>query len=316
LDQPLRAQLVSFWSEVFDTPYGDFDAVLAGDECHANKDIVYVTRLENQIVSTCHLTVSRCDSRLGGLGEVGTHPQHRGRGFARQLCQQAAAEFDSLDGEALYLGTTNPMAARLYESLGWRYLPRTRVMLRTANRSANNEKYLEQYFQGHSDHRLQIEPGGAQHRILMIPLIVNSDNSTVLDYNAQLLSVRTTEQQSCLRLYPRYQTVARHGQWFAARREQGPMLGIASVRLSDKGAAHVDAFVHLASPTTLLVAMYRSALQWARGQNILSVQTACAEADQTKRDALIELNAEPSTQYVHMDSSEHQLDLMLFDLRT
>ena len=126
---------------MFPIDFTPMERVLGGRECDTNLDIVYVVKDGSQIVATTHLTISRSDPRIGGLGEVATLATHRGRGLAGALCGRAAEEFDAAGGEGLFLGTDNPAAARIYQRLGWRYLPHTHVMRRAGSVSVIDNYY-------------------------------------------------------------------------------------------------------------------------------------------------------------------------------
>ena len=70
----------------------------------------------------------------------------RRRGLARQLSQLARDEFWKLGGDAIFLGTVNPQAAPLYESLGWRRLTGANVMCLVRN-DGSSDDFLADYFQ-------------------------------------------------------------------------------------------------------------------------------------------------------------------------
>ena len=119
---PLPAALVDellvFWQDIFQTDYRLFRSILNGDEREHNRDVFYLVRDGDRTVGSCHLTFPVADPALGGLGEVATAPAARGRGIASELCAMARDDFRRAGGSALFLGTANPAAARIYHRLG------------------------------------------------------------------------------------------------------------------------------------------------------------------------------------------------------
>ena len=132
LEPPLPAdvieELAEFWEAIFEASYDDLRPVLAGGEVADNRNLVYLIREGGELAGTSQLTVSQAAPALGGLGEVATAPAYRGRGIATRLCARARDDFRTQGGRALYLGTVNPAAARVYYRLGWRNLAGTTVM--------------------------------------------------------------------------------------------------------------------------------------------------------------------------------------------
>lgn len=244
---PLPGELIEevtrFWEEIFASSYAGFIDQLGGSESGDNRNCVYLVREGERLLGTCCLTISRTLPQLGGLGEVATLPQYRRRGIAALLCEQARNDFRRQLGQALFLGTGNPEAARVYHRLGWRKLAGANVMALIA-RGGSPEDFLVDYFSG--DAGATIAPGGAADRIPMIPLIVSPHDWQVLDANVEVHSTRYATQSSCMGLYPRYQALARDGRgaWFAARTGAGRLVGLSSVRLGESGSCQVDGFTH------------------------------------------------------------------------
>jgi GNAT superfamily N-acetyltransferase len=290
LPPALRAELVAFWSQIFQIPFNELDEVLAGEEGAVNTDVFYLARRQNELAATCHLTRSHLDPRLGGMGEVATHCDHRGKGLANVLFDQAAREFDSRGGEALLLGTVNPVAATIYEKFGFHYLPNTKVMLRT--RAAAGE-FFDHWFRDASSDAVEIISAGPQHRLTIIPLILCPNPGEILDINADLLSTHVAEQVSCMGLYPRYHALGHTGQWFVAQTPDQVTVGIASVKLMDGGVARIDAFTHPAAQGRVLRDLYHQAASWAQEQN-RTLQAICSDSDERKQAALSALNFKAS----------------------
>ena len=122
LEAPIAPERIkdiyALWRQIFDARDEDFRNCYAGEEAEHNRDIVYTARIRGQLVGTVHLTISRLDPRLGGLGGVATAPGSRGLGMATRLSSAARDDFHSEGGDALFLGTRNPAARRIYARCG------------------------------------------------------------------------------------------------------------------------------------------------------------------------------------------------------
>lgn len=87
-----------------------------------------VTLLDGRIVSVVQVHPLRVRGRggetwlMGGIGEVSTHPEHRGRGYATMALRDAIQHMERLGCHFSMLGTGIPA---FYERLGWRTYPRT-----------------------------------------------------------------------------------------------------------------------------------------------------------------------------------------------
>ena len=230
LAEGLIEEVTQFWEEIFASSYEGFMHQLSGAESGDNYNCIYLVREGERLLGTCCLTISRTLPQLGGLGEVATRPQYRRRGIAALLCEQARNDFRRQLGQALFLGTVNPEAARVYHRLGWRKLAGANVMA-LIPRGGSPEAFLVDYFS--EEAAATAVPGSAEDRIPMIPLILCPHDWQVLDANVQIHSTRYATQSSCMGLYPRYQAMTRDGRgaWFAARTGTGRVVGLSSARL-------------------------------------------------------------------------------------
>ncbi len=244
LPERLIPELTAFWEEIFETPYEDFKSIFAGDETEANKDILYLMRQGQDLAGTSHLTVGKAEPRLGGLGEVATPPAFRRQGIAAALCESALDDFRRQGGEAFFLGTGNPEAARIYYRLGWRKLAGANVMALIVSDNSP-ETFLVDYFR-EAEGQTSIIPGTAAQRIPMIPLIVCPHDWQVLDANTGIFSTRYALQSSCMGLYPKYDALVRQqsGAWFGTQTASRHLVGLATARLDESGVCHVDGFTH------------------------------------------------------------------------
>ena len=245
LSENLARELHAFWERIFGGP-GDIPLeVFLGREQEHNHNSVYLMRRGPRLAGTCNLTISKSVPTLGGFGEVATEPEFRGYGIATKLCGQAVEDFRSLGGQALFLATGNPDAARVYCRVGWRRLAGCNVMANIVT-DDSPEDFLVDYFRA-IDAPIAIAPATPAVRIPMIPLIVMPHDWQVLDANlTSMYSTRYCLQSSCMGLYPRYESVTEDGcgAWFAARAVAGHVVGLSTARLDCLGNCRVDGFVH------------------------------------------------------------------------
>jgi len=284
LPPALASQLASFWEDIFGASYERFQQVLTGAESEFNRNLLYLIQDGSEVVASTQLTLSLADSRLGGLGEVATASAWRRRGLGRQLSQLARDEFWELGGEAIFLGTVNPQAAPLYESLGWRKLTGANVMCLVRG-DGSSEDFLANYFQPAP--AFSVGVGSAADRLGMIPLIVWPHEERVLDANLGLFSTSFAVQNSCMGLFPRYEGLVAEGagQWFAARTGSGSVVGLASVRCHDQQVVQADVFGHPNFPTATSELLDRC-LDWATGHGAGQLRVQVAKTDEGKRTIL------------------------------
>ncbi|MCZ6678140.1 MAG: GNAT family N-acetyltransferase [Candidatus Poribacteria bacterium] len=281
LPENLVDELTDFWEAIFETPYDGFRGILTGAEREHNYDGFYLVREGKQLVGTTHLTMSQANPALGGLGEVAVPPEFRRRGIARMLCKRARDVFCERGGQALFLGTGNPAAARVYHRLGWWKLAGANVMaLITSGDSP--EAFLVDDFRQPGP--VTIAPGTAQDRIPMIPLLVSPHNWQVLDANVGMFSTRYAVQSSCMGLFPKYAALSPDGQgaWFSARTDGGRLVGLSTARLDSSGRAEVDGFVHQ-NASGAWTDLIGAAMRWAAEQGVTTFRALVSIEDEDKR---------------------------------
>ena len=285
---PLPAELVeelsAFWTAVFGETDTDPDlppSVFLGQEHEYNRNIVYLDRRGEKLAGTCGLTVSRRVSILGGLGEVATSPEFRRAGIATELCRQAIDEFRESGGQAVFLGTGNPDAARVYYRLGWRKLAGASVMANIPS-GDSPEAFLVGYFRGLGT--AMVRAATPEDRIPMIPLLVSPHDWHVLDANAAMFSTSYSVQESCMGLYRRYEAVGRdsQGSWFSAVTPSGRIVGLSTTRLDASGGCRVDAFTHK-DFEGIWGELVQAAIEWGARLGVSSFAAAVSVVDEEKR---------------------------------
>ena len=262
IDEGLNDRLQAFWRDIFGDAPDIEPAVLLGSESSHNTSDLYLVEQDGRAISTTLVTTCNALPEVGGFGEVATVPEARGRGLATDLCRRSVEDFAESDGRALFLGTVNPAAARIYHRLGWRKLASSIVWaLITDDRSP--EAYLVDYFSAPGP--AVVEEGGPGVRIPMVPLIVTPHDWRVLDANTGIFSARYAIVRSCMGLYPKYQALREEGRgnWFAARDTRKRIVGLSTAVMDDSRGCRVDGFTHGASDDAW-DDLLRTAVDWGQ----------------------------------------------------
>ena len=188
--------------------------------------------------------------------------------------------FAKLGGEALFLGTVNPDAARIYFRLGWRKLAGANVMLNVTG-DESPEEYLVNFFRDLGP--AAVGPATPGDRVPMIPLLLSPHDWQVLDLNVDMLSTRYAVQDSCLGLYRRYAAMAKDGPgaWFCARTESGHVVGVSSALIVEDEGCRVDGFTHL-NHLDSWDELLQSAIEWCTSSNSSPIWTTVSFEDEEK----------------------------------
>ena len=284
VEAPLEAQLVEelfeFWLPIFGLPNDLNPETLLGLENPQSFISAYTRRLGDKLAGTCLVIRSQVMPDLGGFSEVATSPDARRTGIASALSQQARDDFSDRGGKALFLGTVNPGAARIYFRLGWRKLAGTNVMLNVID-GDSPEEFMLDFFRDLGPAGVSVASPG--DRMPLIPVLLAPHDWQVLDLNVGMLSTRYAVQDSCLGLYRRYSALASDGQgsWFCARTKLGHVVGISSAARGSKSGCRVDGFAHreYASSWEELIS---SAIDWGAARNASPIWTTVSIEDEEK----------------------------------
>ena len=283
--EDLARELFDFWDTIFgpedpDIPIG----VFLGDEADHNRHVVLLERDGDTLTGTCGIMTPRADARFAGIGEVATRPDYRGRGIANRLCKQALEEFTENGGEVVFLGTTNPSAARIYHRLGWRRIAGTTVYANVTN-GQSPEEYLAQHFR--SPAPVNIVTGDASLRVPMIPLLLTPHDWQVLDGNLPepMISTRYATQNSCMGLCRKYYYLVKRddAEWFAAKTCDGRPVGIATAFIDAQNVCHVDGFIHKRFDGSY-DALIGAVIEWGARQDSVRFVTRLSVEDEEKRE--------------------------------
>lgn len=288
LASELVDELIPFWASIFGDELPEINRqLLLGAEAAHSRTALYLRRESGQLAGTALIMHSLSVPALAGLGEVATDPRRRGQGIATELCAQAIEEFRAAGGEACFLGTVNPAAARIYHRLGWRKLAGANVMVNITC-GASPEEFLVDYFRRPG--AVTVGRAGPDVRVAMIPLILTPHDSKVLDTNVGLYSCRYVVQNSCMGLYPRYMRHLKeaHDAFFAARTEDGRVVGLATARFDSQDRCQVDGFVHRSFAQTW-GDLLKAACQWGREKGAVTLQALALVEDEEKQTLFEEL---------------------------
>ena len=251
LDEDLIDEMEQFWEQVFGAVFPEIGrGVFLGSEEEYNNSRLYLRRDGGRLVGTCFTMQSRAVPAVAGFGEVATDEEFRGRGIATALCGQAVEALRAAGGEAFFLGTVNPAAARVYYRLGWRKLAGTEVMVNVID-GDSPEAFLVNYFRMGSTEAAgaraaEVAEATPADRVPMIPLIVCPHDWQVMDANTKLFSTRYAAQKSCMGLHLRYQLLTSKGDgaWYSARTHDRRVVGLSTAVRDESGAVQVDGFTH------------------------------------------------------------------------
>ena len=210
---------------------------LMGAEAAVNTDIVWEAWEAGQLVGTIHTTIPKACPTICGLSAMATHPSVRGKGLGRILFAKIIEEFESQGVTTAFLGTSNPIAAKLYHSLGFSFLSGSHVMVRYAH-GDTVDFCREHYKPVREDCRILKDDSSI--RIPMIPLVLMGGNTKILDVNANLFHRDFVTQRSCMGLYPRYDSLLKSGGHFYAAVDENGIVGAILSTLPTKEGIRAD----------------------------------------------------------------------------
>ena len=254
-----------------------------GEEAEHNRHVVFIERDGDVLAGTCGIMTPRATPQFAGIGEVATRSEYRGRGIANHLCKRALDEFAEQGGEAVFLGTENPNAARIYHRLGWKRIANSTVYANIITGDAP-EEYLSDYFRNPSP--VNIVTGDASLRVPMIPLLLTPHDWQVLDGNlpTPMISTRYAEQNSCMGLCRKYYYLVRrdNAEWFAAKTDDERLVGIATTWIDAEDICHIDGFIH-ARFSDSYEALIRAAINWGVQRRAVRIATKLSVEDEEKQ---------------------------------
>lgn len=225
---------------------------LNGSEAEFNRDIVYLAYEEDTLLGAIHATIPLNAPYLAGLSAMFTTEAARGKGIGKILFGKIVEEVSMQGARLTLLGTSNPVAAKLYAKFGFGFCPGSNVMVRFSE--GNMVDFNRDYY-----HEMRgtakISRGNPSMRIPMIPLVLQTDFPLILDINTAIFHSSTITQRSCMGLFPRYEALRnRGGDYFMAFDEAGTLGAVGSVAPQDNGSFRAD-FFSLPSFASVIPAM-------------------------------------------------------------
>lgn len=276
---PLVTQLMALWTDAFGEWDQDSERVLAGSERGQNFSMVFVGSADDPVAAANQVAVAAAAQTtqslraptLGTLGSVATWPQYQRRGIGTAVVAAARDRFFADGGEALFLGTGNPAAERLYQRLGWDR-PHGAMMVTLRAADIGPDEFIADYYEG-TRSIVTIARGDAGARACLPPLAAAPHPWSLRDANVLLQSVHHAPVRACESLLVRYERLAADGDgaWFEGRDSADRLVGVATARLLATGECRIDGFAHVAVRDGILD-LLGAAKEWAneRGDAIVA----------------------------------------------
>lgn len=225
---------------------------LNGSEAEFNKDIVYLAYEDDTLLGMIHATIPVKTPQLAGLSAMFTTEAARGKGIGKILFGKIVEEVSALGARLTVLGTSNPVAAKLYSKFGFGFCPGSNVMARFSE--GDMVDFARDYYHKKSG-TAEVSRGNQSMRIPMIPLVLQNEFGLILDINTGIFNSTTITQRSCMGLFPRYESLRKQGgDYFMAFDEAGTLGAVASVAPQDDGSYRAD-FFSLPSFASVIPAM-------------------------------------------------------------
>lgn len=211
---------------------------LTGKETAENIDIVLLAKENGILAGAIHGTISRQEPHIAGLSAMFTTQEARGIGLGKKLFGQMIETLESRGVTAIFLGTSNPIAEKLYASFGFRYLFGSGVMARFASGAV--ACFNKDRFESPSG-EICIEEGSPKMRMPVVPLALSRLNYKIYDANLGFANPEVLTQYSCMGLYPRYMELAEQGGCYFGAFDEAGVLGAAATITKD---GCFDGFAH------------------------------------------------------------------------
>lgn len=242
--ESLLQELVELWETIPELHTNEeWRSELLGLEPSFNRILIYIVRERGQIVAACQFYISRRMPILSEFSYPGTRPECRGRGIATELWGAAIDDMKAIGVEAIFLGTFDRIAFRLYRRLGFSKLPASLTFVQALN-GLSAEEFLVDWFRDAGP--AAVSPGDPGDQLPSYPLIVSPHDWQVLDANAGLMSTRYSLHRIFRGLYLKCANVGddENGARFSATTSDGKVVGMSTARLDEDGSCAVDGFVH------------------------------------------------------------------------
>lgn len=247
-----------------------------------DRKLLYVATVDGEIAGTSMLWVSRRDPKLCEFGLPATAPKFRRRGIGQALFDRPVEDFRAMGGEAIFLGTNQVPAERVYRRAGYSKLVGSIAQVRVLS-GDSPEAYFVDYFRGLGP--ATVHPGDASDRTPSVPLVHSPHDWQVMDCNAPALSKRYFTHRSYAGQCGKFIDMLDSPEsiFFAARAgDLQKVVGLSTARMLDGGVCSVDAFTHRYYEDSWHD-LIEAAMEWGRQRGAETLQTTLSEEDYEKR---------------------------------
>ena len=214
--------------------------LLSGSEKKINSIKLYTFEEINFIKSSAIIIFNNTNSFISGLGEVCTSIESRGNGYANLLCKKIVDDyFSNPRSEVIFLGTVNPVAKKIYESLGWKTISNSNVLFNSKS-NYDFDKFLSEYHK--SNLPKSISNGNMKFRISIIPFVLSLRSNKQIELNAKINLINTSS--GCLGLYNKYASITdKNGEWFCMSDSDNRLFSTVSYLETIKKNFRVDCLI-------------------------------------------------------------------------
>ena len=258
-------------------------------------DYFFVGRIGATVVGTAWHGTSRTHE-IGGYGCVLTDAAHRGKGVAQVLTGLSVGRFWDDGGQAIYLGTGNPVARHVYEKSGYRQY--NGICMRAVRPGLDPEAFDATYFAYDGPARTRDVHLGDLGGYTALLMARESTGWVVRDFTeAMFYAPPTVEATGSLR--PFYNTLLRHesnpaNQFKALVTGRDRMVAAAALAAPPAGALRGGAtleFQFCPAYSTDLATLLQETLEAATAQGIRAVRAYAVSED--RRAALRDVGFTP-----------------------
>ena len=212
-------------------------SLLSGSEVQSNLIKLYVYENKDQILSSAVIVMNIQNPSIAAIGEVCTSLNSRGKGLANSLCEKIIEDyFSNYQNNAIFLGTVNPIAEKIYKSLGWKNIDNSLVMFNSKNQD-DFESFLNKY--NKNEIRKNISEGNSNFRLSIIPFVLSIRSNNQIDLNSKINLINKTS--SCLGLFNKYESLQfRQGKWFSLSDDENRIFSIVSYLEENNKSFRID----------------------------------------------------------------------------
>ena len=212
-------------------------SLLSGSEVQSNLIKLYVYENKDQILSSAVIVMNIQNPSIAAIGEVCTSLNSRGKGLANSLCEKIIEDyFSNYQNNAIFLGTVNPIAEKIYKSLGWKNIDNSFVMFNSKNQD-DFESFLNKY--NKNELRKNISEGNSNFRLSIIPFVLSIRSNNQIDLNSKINLINKTS--SCLGLFNKYESLQfRQGKWFSLSDDENRIFSIVSYLEENNKSFRID----------------------------------------------------------------------------